>query len=921
MFNERYGLHHKKINSIIKDQEGIVWLGTENGLVKFDGLSFCDIIPEFNKYKSTEILTIKQKDNLLFLQYRIMGCLTYNLKTYEFKEIIKNNAICIEPINEREFFVIDKYGKLLKFVDGKSQLVFNFKRQFQHASISYFNNKLYLVLPTGLYKFNTTNYKLENKINNIKISYNSKLKTSYNYLHLINDNSVYVLDSIDNTNRNLKLKKLDIPEKVNYYIAESKNKYSYIYNYRKLVRGEIKSNDDIRVIHNLSTIDNIQLRNICIYDDYNTLIGTNQGLLWISRYQRGFQRIDDNFQFDTIVRVRRSMLQISNEELLLFGYPSIIKYNFKKKTSNTVFNHSTFYNSIQINDRFYITTNDLGLLSFDKEFKKIEYIHKPKDAARIYIGLCYDSLNNVLVAGGLDNLVFYNLSNHKKTVINYNIGLVKTIVKDNTNNLYWVGTKKGLYGIDLNGKMKYNITERTNLLKSQLIDISDLLITTNAEMWISHVSGIHKMNLKSIYSIEKIPIHNELINNSVALESDSNGRIWISTFQGIVIYDPNTRNTVRLIKDLQLINHEFNQSSSLQLLNGSFIFGGINGYDIINPINIDLKLLNHQPEISSIFKISNDDTIQCSVDKNNSIELKIGEEYLKIYVHFKNVIYDFYYNYEYSLDDNLWIKANPITQILITDLIPGKHKLRIRSLEKINNPNVIELNIIATLPFYKTNLFAWIISLICLSVLILYIYSLSRIKLVKIKLKNQIAMDLHDEVGTVLTKALFHSRKLNDYQLANLIENALNSLRAYIYSISNKRVVLIDLIDDVSEMLNFVIIDEEVKVKFHHADFSGISISSILYRDLKLSFFEIFANIQKHSHCTELEVIIEDRKNSLCIKFNDNGVFNDINALKKNGNGIENITKRISRHKGEIEFKVNAIGSGLSIDIKVPYKS
>ncbi len=860
---------------------------------------------------------------MLFLHYRNKGCLTYNLSNFKFTKIFDNYFLSVEPLTENSYFIVTKEGNLFKYSNRKPKLIYSFGTISSFCSSIIFNNYLYVVNSSGVFKFDTTSLSLIDIDNSLKITHNVLLKSSSVYLNLINNGSVYKIDSTSQhlQHKDIVLKRLDIPENVNYYLSESKNSYSYIYNWKKFIKGEITDEDEIRIIHNLNSIDNLQLRNICICNKYNTLIGTNQGLLWISKYQDGFHRLNDNDLYDTILRVRRSILQLNKNELLFFGYPSVIKYNIKNRKYTTLFNNSTFYNSIYVKDKFYVTTNDFGLVRFDHSFKKMETIYEPQKSYKIFVGLCYDSLNNIIAAGGQNLLLLYNLKSNTKKVVKFEFGVIKTIIKDNINNVFWIGTKNGLYGIDLNGKIKFNITKTSNLFKLQLIDISDLLIINNSELYISNILGVYKMDLHSINSIYKLPIHPDLAKNSVGIEYDKNGKIWISTFQGLVIYNIKTKNSTHLVKDIHLLNNEFNHSSSQTLSDGSLIFGGISGYDLIYPNKIDYEFIDHNISISTIFKISRKDTIQLSVNENKPLRFKIGEEYLKIFVNIKKIIHDYNFNYEYTIDDNFWFKGNSVNQILILDLTPGKHKLKIRSLEKLHSSHVIVLDIIAYLPFYKTNLFAWLIALIILTILILYIFTLRRLRAIKTKMKKQIAMDLHDEVGTVLTKALFHSRKLENSQLSNLIENALNSLRVYIYSMSNKRVNFIDFIDDIFEMINFLIINDSIKVKFQHSNYTEILISSTLYRDLKLSFYEIFTNIQKHSHCSELEVIIEKRKSCLCFIINDNGVFNDINLLKKNGNGIENITKRILRHNGEIQFKVNELGSGLTIEFKVQYKS
>lgn len=919
ILNEKNGFNHKIIHSIVKDDNNIVWIGTEKGLVKFDGLSFCDFIPSIKGYEKKELNNIIKCGDLLFLKYKNTGCLTYNLNTFEFKELYKGDCIGIQPINETTYFILSINGSLYKYFKSNKTFICKLDLDFNDASLSFFKNLLFIITTKGLYITNPFTNKVKHYNLNIPISKKAHFSTSYNYLYLINNFSVYVIDSISNKQYNHKIypKKIDIPENVTSFLSFNKKNYFYIHNYRKLIRGTKFLNDDLRTIYNLSTFNGLELKNICCYDELNTLIGTNQGLLWISKYHEGLKQINDNFYFDTILRVRRSILQLNNNELLFFGYPSVVKYNLNSNDFKVLKNGSTYYKSILIKDKIYATTNDLGLICTDKEFKNIEYIYGNNNFHRQYLGLCFDSAKNVIIAGGYNNLVIHNLHNKRNKVFKLNLGLINVIIKDPKKEIYWLGTDKGLFSIDINGNIVFEI----NNYQPKIKEVLDLLIFNNSELWIAHRKGLHKMLLNSSYEIQKIKINQDIINNSVALQTDNRHRIWIATYTGLIVYNIKTNSYARLLKDINLINSEFNYSSSLKLNDNRLIFGGINGYDIINPNSINDSYINKSPSISTILKISNNDTIQCQVYNKNGIDFKLGEEYLKIYVHVKNKINDFYYDFEYSFDDKIWIKGNSLTQILITDLTPGKHTIKIRSIDSACASDYILLTMNAKLPFYKTTLFAWLIVIIFLLLFILYVVLIRKIKFIRRKVKKQISMDLHDEVGTVLTKALFQSRKSNDVILTNLIENALNSLKVYIYSMSSKNVFVVELVDDVYEMLNFLRIHEQIEVDFNYSNFEDVEISSILYGDLKLSFYEIISNIQKHSHCSQIKFEINHLKSTIKINISDNGVFIDMKSLNLNGNGIENIIKRIKRNKGDINFCVNKLGNGLCIEIIVPLKS
>jgi hypothetical protein len=927
LFDSKYGFKQKSINAIVKDKNGIVWLGTESGLVKFDGLSFCEIIPSIEKYKKSEIVRIKIKENIIYLVYRNKGCLTYNINTYKFIEISKVPIFDIAAVTDNIYYTINYNGVLLKHIGSKTIKFKKLSTTITIARIEYFANRLFLATDDGLFRINGITNAFEYGSNYDDFKYdlgdNFEFDVSEKYLHFINAGSVYLLDSTTSKNSHaaINLVRLDFHENITAYHYENKSLYYFIFNKRKVVRGEISGDMDTRTIYNLNYFDNLQYNYIAIFDSSSLLIGTNQGLLWLYKRNGEFGSINDNQIYDSVLRVRRSILELNKDELLFFGDPSVIKYNRKTNNFQTLISKGTYYNSVLVNNKIYVSTEDSGLVRLNDDHKGYEKIYTIKNRNRTIAGLLYDADRNLIIAGGNDYVIFYNPKLPKSKIVKVDLicGLVKVIVKDTRNKIYWLGTNLGVYGIDFSGNLKFTITNQTFGFEHPISNVKDLLILkNNTQLWIAHSLGVDIFNLVTLNAIKKLPIHPSRITNAVALKQDEFHRVWISTYQGLILYNPSTKDILHYDKGIDLLNQEFNYASSVMLKNGKLIFGGLNGYDIIDPNNKAFDRKSTATEISSIIKISKHDTTQLIFNLKDDIRFENDDEYLEIYIHNKNYINDFDYNFEYSIDDEIWLKTNSINSILINNLSPGKHKLRIRSFENIyDESNIISINIYANSPFYKSTFFAWGISFFSLFAISLYLITLGRLRNIALETKTQIAMDLHDEVGTALTRALFYSRKSKDHVLTNLIESSLNSLRAYIYSMSNKKVKLFELVDDLQEMLNFISIDTDIEVDFKYTELKNETISSVLYRDLKLSFYEIIANNQKHSQCTKFDVRFLLEKSILKINFTDNGILKNIDVLYKNSNGIDNITKRIKRHKGEVKFSINPEGSGLSVDILV----
>jgi ligand-binding sensor domain-containing protein len=63
------GLPHNEINDIVKDQQGYIWIATENGLSRFDGFNFINFNHSTHPsvFKTNRILKIQRRGALLYL--------------------------------------------------------------------------------------------------------------------------------------------------------------------------------------------------------------------------------------------------------------------------------------------------------------------------------------------------------------------------------------------------------------------------------------------------------------------------------------------------------------------------------------------------------------------------------------------------------------------------------------------------------------------------------------------------------------------------------------------------------------------------------------------------------------------------------------------------------------------------------------
>jgi signal transduction histidine kinase len=91
-----------------------------------------------------------------------------------------------------------------------------------------------------------------------------------------------------------------------------------------------------------------------------------------------------------------------------------------------------------------------------------------------------------------------------------------------------------------------------------------------------------------------------------------------------------------------------------------------------------------------------------------------------------------------------------------------------------------------------------------------------------------------------------------------------------------------------------------------------------LYRDVKLSVYEILSNSLKHSNADLISTVIRVENKLLFIQVRDNGICDLTNLELQKGNGIRNISKRVQRNNGYVRHFIQEGQTGLTTEIQLP---
>ena len=850
-FSVENGLATNQVKCVAQDKSGFIWIGTLNGLQKFDGNKFLDpfaFLPN-NKVPFTDGVQQIEADN--------------NGKFFLF--LMNNRFAYFDPVTlENTIIPIKAHGKVEVKADYH---LFKDSRGIIYMCA---NNYGLLVYDSVHKVFTEDNMP-------IKIPKNWAVNSLFEDVHsgkywicsdsgvaVYNRNTGELFSKDHDPENNLLLKE---SRRAMYFLIDSKKRYWLVYwtfdkKYEEhLLEYDSNSNTEIEHPKGTELEGYAQVRNLLEYGQVRNLLETEDGVIWISGFQilltlypdqqtfiQNKESSSDNggIRFSLVSNLfqdEEKNIWICTDKGLFVSYPNANRIsNHLFSESKDIYTLSLLFNK---SNEIWASSWGKGILIFDSALNQLtkyqfalpKYpmtLFQEKNSNRIWAGFTNGELaiidaNTKKIIKRLKPKAFANWPINQiaedaegnlwfgltarivkwkrnkiikdedfKLMANMPLGL-QTIYIDAHNKL-WVGTKE-------NRALEYDISTE-KLIRNFENKTSDLSLNGNLVMgvralndsiyFIGTNSGLNILNIRS-GNIRKLNSANGLTGNFInCLEVDPSGILWIGTFSSLCSYDIKTDHFTSYNKNDGLLNAE--SIRTICFNHNKMVLGGINSISILNPA---LLTKNNQPPDVQLtdFKILNYPVNEDSIFKLNKLTLPYNKSSFTIA--FASPAYrqkgklTYYYKLEGA--DNQWIKADYSQQVNYSLLPPGNYTFLVKCVNDQNftTKNVTRFPIVVTPPYWYS---WWFISLcaISIAVIIHYVYRLriNRILAVE-KVRQKVARDLHDDMGSTLSTINILSSMAK-----NKIKNDPVKVSEYIGKISDNSSRMMEAMDDIVWNIN-----------------------------------------------------------------------------------------------------------------------
>lgn len=740
-------LSGNSIASVTEDQDGYLWVGTNNGLNRIDLNT--DRIKRYNSGANgltQSSITKVYSDAAGYLWVGTWGGLyRFNREEDRFERILLDNNL--EDISVSALFEdsagrywIGTRDKGVYLCDNQMNIISHFTRESKNMPLN--NNNI-----TSIYEDTQKQIWIGSKygLNKVNLRENEVLSfTSEN--SKLSNNTVRCLVEWEG--------KLLVGTFDGIFALDPES--------GQIIK--VAGYDDIN--HSLS---HYSVYAFCVDHDHTLWVGTFAGgINYLNKFTNRFvlHRPEDELNIRTGIYGAITYESPSDLWIATEGY-GLLNYNYQTNTShyylidpsahfafNTNIIKSVFYEDGYV----WCGTTKGEIYKFNIRTKTFSLYHKYPVEYSIY-SIIRDRKGNLWVGGastefGLtcfvnDRLVTTFTNNVDEP---FYLSNVRCILEEEDGVLLLGSTADGLLRFDTNKKQltKYSNEATVESYRIPNNYISAIVRTKSGEIWVStYGGGIFQFD-KTEHVKRVMTAGDGLLDNNIcSLVESSDRKLWMSTVNGLIMFDPVGGEVRNYHRHNGIDIREFTLHSGIALPDGNLCFAGSNGFvtfqvaamdknENIPSVVLEQLSVNNRP-----IEVGDESGILDKVlDSMDTIRLLYNENNFSITYQALNYIYSTQNQYAYKLEgyDADWNYVGGRNSAFYTNLSPGKYVFHVKGSNNdgVWNEQGRSLTIIVQPPLWRTwyaYLF-YVIALAVISYVILHYVNIKRNLEAGLKLKQ-----------------------------------------------------------------------------------------------------------------------------------------------------------------------------------------
>ncbi|MCH4553611.1 hybrid sensor histidine kinase/response regulator transcription factor [Aestuariibaculum lutulentum] len=744
-FSLNDGMSQVSVNDLAVDKQGFVWVGTADGLNRFDGTIF-------KEYRN------RVADSLSLSGNYISGM------ALDFKGLLwvgtKGNGLCVYSTLNDRFDRIDLHGTLSKeiitdispeaggniLVATRNHGIYNVnpfnrgvdgyvaEQVYDANEVTCFYKDDYGWIWIGDVNGQVKGFKHLNQNPEVNMSLEGNIQAFYrvgNQLFIGSYEGFYIYDIDKETFKNVELETSGAFKTMHVvdFLEEGKNQI-WVATGRGLYLFNSLNNQVLHKIEYLEESDkgltNNTVQSLHRLSDKKILVGTASGLNIldfqepyfknISKSKKGRQVLNDDVIFSVYKDYDNLWIGTSDGGLNLITPEKVYHYIDNKNTANSIAGSvvRAIVHDIRNQRMWFGTTRGLSMINlktFNPDqpvFKNFYYDAGNSNSINMnfVMDLALDDKNNLWGAtyeqgifrleyeqdGTFNVIRYYNDSDDENSLVS---NATQCIRVDKQNRI-WIGTQNGLSQLSFQ-KEPYSAPiflnyKRNDSLENTLAHnaINDIVFDNYNRVWLGTRNGLSLLKADNTFQSwrKQKQFPNDLI---YSIQDDLEGNLWLGTNNGIVKFNTKNYRFSHYYEADNIQGKEFDSHARFRDVSGNIYLGGIDGLSYFNPEDFD-TLDAPQKLYFSNLRVK-DKTIEATEASNTiftkalekSSQLTFNYDQFPFYLSFSSIDFRFDKNIQYAYkllpQDKAW---NFLTnnEIQFLNLSSGDYTLQVNGFSR-----------------------------------------------------------------------------------------------------------------------------------------------------------------------------------------------------------------------------------------------
>lgn len=985
------GLSHRKVNCILQDKRGFMWFGTNDGLNRYDGNKFVIFRnePADSTSISGNIITsmVEDKNGVLWIATADGGLTRYDYRLQpgkqfrQYKHSVSNpksipgNIINALLEDEHEFLWLATSGNGVLRFDKKTEEFKSLDKWAGTALALCADDKGTIWVGReggGLLKANphTLDFEIDPRYSNVYLKlphmvvtslfrdsrnhiwFGSWDKVAYRYNQALQKEEVFA----NNGDRY----SFGVDDPISFAEDHRRRiwiggKYGGLYIYDPLNNQFYNYQHD--PAREGSLVDN---RVNCIYSD-------KSGSIWIGT-DRGISIHNPAEQ-----QFAQSFLPATDAPITIYDFFETSPGAMLIGTSNGIYRHEAdgsfkylpllYQGQRMAATRFFRSPGnsmylgtDVSLFKYDPanhKYEKLPNTSKDVVVDRIIesrvVSITEDTIDghrSLLISPYGHFLAYYDFTlqqwvsrqdSVRRIIRRYGIRdyLIRKIYKSRNGTIWLANAKAGLGEWHPgSGKSIHYYTnvpgQPASISNNHVFDIAE---DAKGNLWVSTFGGgLHYFDTKT----KKFRHINASHNLSEGIQLDDKGNVWVIANGNLHKYDA-ARNTYTsfILPDLEKtggISGNIYKSS-----NGTLYVAGANYFISFQP-NAVREVTTQPPVYLTDFKVFNTSYNHLLADKK--ISLRYNQNFFSFEFAAPSFLGTVQYSWKLEGVDPDWIEGGTQNTANYTNLGGGNYVFKVRATSKpgVWSSDIASISVRIIPPFWKRPWFFILCGLLVLGAAYAgYRYRINEL-LKRQAIRNKIAQDLHDNVGSTLSSisvysqvAKIHNSQGNTGNLQSVLERIaatssemISEMNDIVWTINPRNDSMQKILQRMESFAKPLLHTQNIQFRFEYDPaVMNVNLEMEKRKNFYLIFKEAVNNALKYSGCKKMEVCVQYRHHHLELRVMDDGIGFDRKTVDTksveslSGNGLNNMARRAKEMNGVCLIESQP-GSGTTVRLSFP---